>query len=150
MGVVKHMSLVSTTILTADNQTLIVPNKKMWGDVIRNITSQDQRRVDLAFSIGHGNDVDAVDRLLQEIVAADARVLKQPAPVIKLDQLAEGSIKFIVRVWTSQADYWDVYWDITRAVKLRFDEAGIKIPYPQRELHVSGPGDRTGDGAPKR
>jgi small conductance mechanosensitive channel len=147
MGVVKHMSLVSTTILTADNQTLIVPNKKMWGDVIRNITSQDQRRVDLAFSIGHGNDVDAVDRLLQEIVAADARVLKQPAPVIKLDQLAEGSIKFIVRVWTSQADYWDVYWDITRAVKLRFDQEGIK--FPQREMIVNLPGGRPGAPASK-
>jgi len=141
-GIVKHMSLVSTTILTADNQTLIVPNKKMWGDVIRNITSQDTRRVDMAFAVGHENDVPAVERLLQEIVAADARVLKRPPPVIKLDQLAEGSIKFIVRVWTSQADYWDVYWDVTRAVKLRFDEEGIK--FPQREMTVNMMGGRPG------
>jgi small conductance mechanosensitive channel len=70
--------------------------------------------------------------------------------VIKLHQLADSSVNYVVRVWTRQENYWDVYWDITRAVKLRFDEAGIKIPYPQRELHVSGPGDRTGDGAPKR
>ena len=134
-GVVKHMSLVSTTILTADNQTLIVPNKKMWGDVIRNITAQDKRRVDLTFAVGYENDLDSVDRLLQEIVTSEARVLKQPAPVIKLDQLAEGSIKFIVRVWTSQANYWDVYWDVTRAVKVRFDKEGIT--FPQRAVNVN-------------
>jgi len=150
MGAVKKMSLVSTTILTFDNQTLVVPNKKMWGDVIRNITAQDKRRVDLLFSAGYENDVASVEKLLKEIVDGNGRVLREPAPLIKLHQLAESSINYVVRVWTRQEDYWDVYWDITRAVKLRFDEAGIKIPYPQRELHVSGPEDRTGDGAPKR
>jgi small conductance mechanosensitive channel len=133
MGTVKHMSLVSTTILTFDNQTLIVPNKKMWGDVIRNITSQDKRRVDLLFAVGYENDLDTVERLLTEIAGADSRVLKNPAPVIKLDQLGD-SLKFTVRVWTRQENYWDVYWDITRAVKLRFDQE--KITFPQREVLV--------------
>jgi small conductance mechanosensitive channel len=142
LGTVKKMSLVSTTILTFDNQTLIVPNKKMWGDVIRNITSQDKRRVDLTFAVGYENDVATVERLLQEIVDADERVLKDPAPLIKLHQLAESSVNFVVRAWTLQDQYWDVYWDITRAVKLRFDEAGIKIPFPQRELHVNMSGGR--------
>jgi len=148
-GTVKKMSLVSTTILTFDNQTLIVPNRKMWGDLIRNITVQDKRRVDMIFSTGYENDVVSVEALLKEIVDANGRVLKEPAPLIKLHQLADSSVNYAVRVWTLQADYWDVYWDVTRAVKLRFDEAGIKIPYPQRELHVSGPGDRKVDGAPK-
>jgi len=150
MGTVKKMSLVSTTILTFDNQTLVVPNKKMWGDVIRNITAQDKRRVDLIFSAGYESDVASVEALLKEIVDGNGRVLREPAPLIKLHQLADSSVNYVVRVWTLQENYWDVYWDITRAVKLRFDETGIKIPYPQRELHVSGPGDRTGDGAPKR
>jgi small conductance mechanosensitive channel len=131
------MSLVSTTILTFDNQTLIVPNKKMWGDVIRNFTSQDKRRVDLMFGAGYEDDVATIERLLQEIVNADVRLLKDPAPIIKLHQLADSSMNFIVRVWTPQENYWDVYWDITRAVKLRFDQEGIKIPFPQRELHVN-------------
>jgi len=143
VGTVKKMSLVSTTILSFDNQTLIVPNKKMWGDVIRNMTSQHTRRVDLMFATGYENDVATIERLLQEIAQADERVLKEPAPVIKLHQLAESSVNFIVRVWTRQEDYWDVYWDITRAVKLRFDQEGIKIPFPQRELHVNMIGGRT-------
>jgi small conductance mechanosensitive channel len=142
MGTVKKMSLVSTTILTLDNQTLIVPNKKMWGDVIRNITAQSRRRVDMAFGVGYEDDIAKVERLLQEIVVADSRVLKDPAPVIKLHQLADSSVNFVVRAWALQQDYWDVYWDITRAVKLRFDEEGIKIPFPQRELHVNMMGGR--------
>ena len=137
MGTVKKMSLVSTTILTLDNQTLIVPNKKMWGDVIRNITAQSRRRVDMTFAVGYEDDIAKVERLLQEIVVAEQRVLKEPVPVIKLHQLADSSVNFVVRVWALQQDYWDVYWDVTRAVKLRFDEEGIKIPFPQRELHVN-------------
>lgn len=148
MGTVKKMSLVSTTVLTLDNQTLVVPNKKMWGDVIRNITAQDKRRVDMTFSAGYETDVASVEALLKEIVSGNERVLREPASVIKLHQLADSSVNYVVRVWTRQENYWDVYWDITRAVKLRFDEAGIKIPYPQRELHMSGPADRTGDVAP--
>jgi len=139
-GIVKHMSLVSTTILTFDNQTLIVPNKKMWGDVIRNMTAQSNRRVDLTFAAGYENDIAAVERLLTEIANADERVLKSPAPVIKLHQLADLSVNFVVRVWTRQEDYWDVYWDITRAVKVRFDQEGIK--FPQRAFNVNVIGDR--------
>jgi small conductance mechanosensitive channel len=133
------MSLVSTTILTCDNQTLIVPNKKMWGDVIRNITAQARRRVDLTFGVGYDADVAKVEQLLKEIVDADTRILSDPEPLIRLHELADSSVNFIVRVWTSQASYWDVYWDLTRAAKLRFDAEGIKIPFPQRELHMNLP-----------
>ncbi len=139
-GIVQHMSLVSTTILTLDNQTLIVPNRKMWGDVIRNTTAQDKRRVDMMFSVGYGNDVATVERLLHEIAKADPRVLATPEPVIKLHQLADAGLNFVVRVWTRQESYWEVYWDITRAVKLRFDQEGVK--FPQRELQVSMSGSR--------
>jgi small conductance mechanosensitive channel len=136
MGTVRKMSLVSTTILTLDNQTLIVPNKKVWGDVIRNISTQRTRRVDLMFGVGYEDDIEHVERVLKAIVEADARVLKQPAPLIRLHQLADSSVNFVVRLWTVQESYWDVYWDTTRAVKLAFDREGIKIPFPQRELHV--------------
>jgi small conductance mechanosensitive channel len=144
MGTVRAMSLVSTTILTFDNQTLVVPNKKMWGDVIRNINAQDKRRVDLIFAAGYESDVASVEALLKEIVDGHGKVLAEPAPLIKLHQLADSSVNYAVRVWTRQEDYWDVYWDITRAVKLRFDEAGITIPYPQRELHVRAALQRDG------
>ncbi len=135
-GTVNHMSLVSTTILTFDNQTLVVPNNKIWGDVIKNVTAQRTRRVDLLFSISYDADINDAEKILQDIVSADKRVLAQPEPVIKLHQLADSSVNFVVRPWVSTGDYWGVYWDITRSVKQRFDAAGITIPFPQMTVHM--------------
>jgi len=109
----------------------------VWGGVIRNRTAQPIRRVDLTFSIGYGDDVEKAERVLREIVAGEESVLRDPAPTIRLNQLADSSVIFVVRTWTPRDKYWDVYWDLTRAVKLRFDAEGITIPYPQRELHVN-------------
>ena len=139
-GTVKRMSLVSTTILTPDNQTLIVPNSAIWSGVIRNRTAEPLRRVDLAFGVGYGEDVDRVQRVLGEVVTAEEKVLTEPAPIIRLNQLGESTVQFIVRVWTRKERYWEVYWDLTRAVKLRFDQEGIAFPYPQREVtHRAAP-----------
>lgn len=137
IGTVKHMSLVSTTILTADNQTLVVPNSTVWGGVIRNRTTQPNRRVDLTFCIGYRDDVEKAERVLRAIVEQEPKVLKDPPPVIKLHQLADSAVNFVVWAWTTKEEYWNVYWDLTRAVKMRFDEEGITIPFPQRELHVN-------------
>jgi len=143
MGTVKRMSLVCTTILTPDNQTLIVPNSTIWGGVIRNRTSQPIRRVDLAFSIGYGDDLEKAEQVLRDVVLEQSQVLENPPPVIKLNQLAASSVDFVVRIWAPKDRYWEVYWAVTRAVKLRFDREGITIPFPQREVHVSlaKPGD---------
>jgi small conductance mechanosensitive channel len=140
-GTVKRMSLVSTTILTPDNQTLIVPNSSIWSGVIRNRTAEPIRRVDLTFGVSYADDVARVERVLHEVVGAEEKVLTEPAPIIRLHQLAESSVNFIVRVWTRQERYWEVYWDLTRAVKLRFDQEGISFPFPQREVtHRAAPG----------
>jgi len=136
-GLVKKMNLVSTTITTFDNQTLVVPNSKIWGDVIKNVTAQKERRVDLVFGIGYDDDVEHAERVLTEIVAEHEKTLDSPAPTIKLDTLADSSVNFIVRPWVKTSDYWDVYWDLTREVKLRFDREGISIPFPQRDVHLS-------------
>ncbi len=135
-GLVKKMNLVSTTITTFDNQTLVVPNSKIWGDVIKNVTAQKLRRVDLEFGIGYDDDIEHTERVLSEIVTAHEKVLKKPEPSIHLHTLGESSVNFIVRPWTKTDDYWDVYWDIMREVKLRFDSEGISIPYPQRDVHL--------------
>jgi small conductance mechanosensitive channel len=135
------MTLVSTTILTADNQTLIIPNSTVWGGVIRNRTTQPTRRVDLAFGIGYGDDVAKAERVLTEIVVGHPNVLADPAPVIRLNQLADSSVIFVVRVWTTRERFPDVTWDLTRSVKLRFDEEGISIPFPQRDVHVTIAGE---------
>lgn len=136
LGSVSAMSLVSTTILTPDHQTLIVPNKMIWGGVIRNITLQQQRRVDLIFGIAYGDDVERAERVLAEVVRAHPKVLAEPPPVIRLHELAESSVNFCVRPWVRTEDYWEVYWDLTRSVKLRFDEEGLTIPFPQRDVHM--------------
>ncbi len=135
-GTVKAMSLITTTILTFDNQTLVVPNNKIWGSTIRNVTSQDDRRVDLSFSVGHEVDVDRVEAIFNEIVAADERVLKEPAPLVKMHKLSDYAVEFIVRPWVHTADYWSVYWDMTRAVKQRLDVEGIPVPHPQRDVFI--------------
>ncbi|MGB5621137.1 MAG: mechanosensitive ion channel family protein [Gammaproteobacteria bacterium] len=135
-GKVSHMSLVNTTILTFDNQTLVMPNSKIWGDVIKNVTAQDKRRVDMTFGIGYGDDIPKAEKVLTEIVNSHEKVLEDPAPVVKLHTLNESSVDFIVRPWVKTDDYWDVFWDVTRAVKMRFDEVGISIPFPQRDVHL--------------
>ena len=135
-GKVRDMNLVSTRILTPDHQTLIVPNSKIWGDVIRNVTAQPTRRVDLVFGISYEDDIAKAESVLADIVANNDMVLDDPEPVIKLHTLNDSSVDFVVRPWAKTDDYWDVHWDITRAVKVRFDEEGISIPYPQRDVHL--------------
>ena len=135
-GLVKEMSLVSTTILTFDNQTLVVPNSKIWGDVIKNVTAQKVRRVDLEFGISYSDDVEHTEKVLAEIIAEHDLVLAQPETLIKLHTLGDSSVNFIVRPWTLTENYWRVYWDILREVKLRFDREGISIPFPQRDVHL--------------
>ena len=135
-GKVKQMNLVSTTITTFDNQRVIVPNRKIWGDVIRNINAEKIRRVDMLFSIGYDDDPDLADRILHEIVDHHELALDDPPPVIRLHTLGESSVDFIVRPWVKSEDYWEAYWHITRAVKKRFDEEGISIPFPQQDMHI--------------
>ena len=136
LGKVESMNLLSTQLRTPDNQLVIVPNNSAWGDVITNVTGITQRRVDLVFGIGYSDDIDKVQKILEEIVNANEQVLKEPEAVVKLHELADSSVNFICRPWVKPDDYWDVYWDITREVKRRFDEEGVSIPFPQRDVHI--------------
>jgi len=135
-GKVTAMNLVSTTIKTFDNKDMVVPNNKIWNDVITNATGVDTRRVDMEFGIGYDDDIEKAQAILEEVVAAHPKALKEPVPTIRMNALADSSVNFICRPWARTADYWDVYWDVTKAVKQRFDAAGIGIPYPQRDVHL--------------
>jgi small conductance mechanosensitive channel len=146
-GKVSHMSLVSTTILTIDNQTKIVPNGKIWGDVITNVTAQTQRRVDLVFGISYSDDIRHAEEVMWSVIKEHPKVLSDPEPVIKLHELGDSSVNFVVRPWCARDDYWDVHWDVTREVKLRFDREGISIPFPQRDVHFH-PLQANGDARP--
>nr|WP_235868880.1 mechanosensitive ion channel family protein [Vibrio superstes] len=135
-GKVSHMSLVNTTIKTFDNQIIIIPNGKIWGDVIKNVTHERLRRVDMVFGIGYADDLLKAERILTEIVASHPATLKTPEPNIRVHTLNTSSVDFIVRPWVKTDDYWDVYWDITKEVKLTFDREGISIPFPQQDVHL--------------
>jgi len=135
-GVVKRMNLVSTTITTFDNQTLVVPNSKIWGDVIKNVTQQKLRRVDLEFGIGYQDDIPKAERILAEAAADHELVLDSPRTNVKVHSLGDSSVNLILRPWVKTENYWAVYWDLTREVKLRFDREGVTIPFPQRDIHL--------------
>jgi small conductance mechanosensitive channel len=135
-GKVSAMNLVSTTILTLDNQTRVVPNGKIWGDVITNVTAQRIRRVDLTFGISYTDDIPHAEEVLWSIVKEHPMVLDDPPTIVKVHELGDSSVNLIVRPWVSRDDYWDAHWDITREVKLRFDREGISIPFPQRDVHL--------------
>ncbi|MCK5432810.1 MAG: mechanosensitive ion channel, partial [Gammaproteobacteria bacterium] len=135
-GTVSQMSLVSTTIFSFDNQILIIPNNKIWGDIIKNVTSQENRRVDFEFYVNKDADIDQVEGILNDIIQQHELILADPEPVVKLHNIEKHALEFIARPWVKTADYWQVYWDITRAVKQRFDEEAILEPIPKQDVKI--------------
>ena len=140
-GQVHKMNLVSTSLLTLDNQLFIVPNTKIWTDVIKNVTDQKTRRVDMVFGISYSDDIPKAESILEDILNLHEKVLDEPEPMVRLHTLGESSVDFVVRPWVKVDDYWDVYWDVTRTVKLRFDEERVSIPFPQRDVHIYNEGE---------
>lgn len=135
-GKVKSMTLVTTNMMTPDNKLLVVPNNELWGKVITNVTGSNERRVDMVFGIGYNDDIGCAEQVLKDLVTTHPLVLKDPEPVIRVSELGDSSVNLICRPWVKTADYWTVYWELTRAVKERFDEEGISIPFPQQDVHI--------------
>ena len=135
-GKVAAMSLVSTTIVTFDNQRIIVPNNNIWGDVITNLTGLETRRVDMTFGVAYDDDLDHVMAVLKAVCDEHPLVLRDPEPLIKVVGHGDSSVNVTCRPWTLTPDYWAVYWDFHKLVKQRFDAADITIPFPQRDVHV--------------
>jgi len=135
-GVVEAIQIFTTQLKTADNKTVIVPNAKLTDDNIVNWTVKGTRRVDMVMGIGYDDDIDKARKLMAEIIAEDDRILKDPAPLIALSELADSSVNFVVRPWAKVEDYWGVYFDLTEKFKKAFDANGISIPYPQSDVHL--------------
>ncbi|AFZ52888.1 mechanosensitive ion channel domain-containing protein [Cyanobacterium aponinum UTEX 3222] len=135
-GIVEEIGLFNTTIKTLDNLTIIIPNDKIRNEKIINYSLKPIRRVDLVVSIGYGDDIDKAKQLVKEILSNDSRILADPAFTIHLFELADSSVNFAVRPWVKTSDYWDTYCDLTETIKKRFDEEGINIPFPQRDVHI--------------
>lgn len=137
MGAVEEINIFTTKLKSPDNRQIIVPNSSIVGSNITNFSAKDTRRVDLVFGVSYSDDLKKVKDELGEILGADERILKDPAPVVAVSELADSSVNFVVRPWVKSSDYWDVYFDVQEKVKLRFDEKGISIPFPQQDIHVS-------------
>jgi small conductance mechanosensitive channel len=135
-GVVKEITILTTVLATPDNKKIIVPNSAVMGGTITNYSANDTRRLDLVFGVSYSDDLPKVKRVLEEMVAADPRCLKDPAPTIGVLALADSSINFAVRPWVKNSDYWNVLFDMQMRVKQRFDAEGISIPFPQRDVHL--------------
>ncbi|BBO67541.1 mechanosensitive ion channel protein [Desulfosarcina alkanivorans] len=135
-GVVEAIQIFTTQLKTADNKTVIVPNAKLTDDNIVNWTVKGTRRVDMVMGIGYEDDIDKARSLMTDVIAADDRILKDPAPQISVSELADSSVNFVVRPWVKVEDYWGVYFDLTEKIKKAFDANGVSIPFPQRDVHV--------------
>lgn len=140
-GIVSGMNLLYTTIKTFDNQLITIPNNNVWNGTIINITGSDERRVDMVFGIGYGDDFGKAQQILSSILSQHPKVLETPEPKIRLHELADSSVNLICRPWAKTADYWDVYWDVMETVKREFDKQGISIPFPQRDVHFYPAGE---------
>jgi len=135
-GTVKEIQLFTTVLSTPDNIKIMIPNSKLFGDVIKNVSAFDTRRIDLVIGIGYSSDIQKTFDILTNLVKTDTRVLPDPPPQIALSELADSSVNFVVRPWVKKEDYWAVRFDLTRQIKEAFDENGIEIPFPQRTVHM--------------
>lgn len=136
LGKVNAIHIFTTTLTTGDNKTIIVPNAKLGSDNIINYSTQATRRVDLTIGVAYDADLKQVRDILEDIVSHDDRILKDPPHQIAVSELADSSVNFVVRLWVESANYWDVFFHTNEIVKTRFDEAGIGIPFPQRDVHI--------------
>ncbi|UWQ92024.1 mechanosensitive ion channel [Aliisedimentitalea scapharcae] len=131
-GTVKDLNLFVTELATPDNVQIIVPNGQAWGAIITNYSHHDTRRVDFVFGIDYGDNADKAMQIITELAEADARVLDDPAPWVRVTNLGDSSVDLTARIWCQAADYWDIKFELTKAVKEAFDAQGISIPYPHR------------------
>lgn len=135
-GAVEEISIFTTTLKTPDNKLVIVPNAQITGGSITNYSAEDKRRIDLVYGISYGDDIRRAREIIDAVLAEETRILRDPAPTVGVLELAADSVNLAVRPWVATADYWDVYFALNEAMKQRFDEGGIHIPFPQRDVHM--------------
>ncbi len=136
MGAVKEIQIFNTIVTTPDNKTVIIPNGGLSTGTITNFSTQETRRVDLVFGVGYSTDINAAIRLINEVIKADERILKDPEPFVRLSEMADSSLNITSRSWVKGADYWNVYFDLIEKVHKTFVDNNIEIPFPQMDVHV--------------
>ncbi len=136
LGTVKEIEIFVTILTTPDNRTIIIPNGPLSTGSLINFSTQPTRRVDWTFGIAYGDDVDKAYEVLDRLIAADDRILKDPEPFRALIELADSSVNIVVRCWVNAGDFWGVYFNMNEQVYKSFDKEGLSIPFPQTDVHV--------------
>ena len=136
LGTVREIQIFNTILKTPDNKTIIIPNGGLSTGSMVNFSTEPQRRVDMTFGIGYGENTSRAKELIMQLIRADARILKDPEPFVAVSELADSSVNFVVRAWVDTADYWGVYFDMNEKVYNTFDKEGINIPFPQMDVHL--------------
>jgi small conductance mechanosensitive channel len=135
-GTIEQVQILTTILKTPDNKQIIVPNSQIMDSIITNYSAKDTRRVDMVVGVSYEDDLDKVHKVLRELVAAEERILDDPACTIAVSELADSSVNFVVRPWVRAEDYWGVHFDMTEAIKKRFDQEGITFPFPQQDVYL--------------
>jgi len=135
-GTVETIHIFTTTLKTPDNKAIIVPNSAVTASNIVNYTVKGTRRADMVFGIAYEDDIDKARQIMTDVLGKDDRILKDPPMQIAVSELADSSVNFVVRPWVTIENYWGVYFDAMENIKKAFDEAGVSIPYPQRDVHM--------------
>lgn len=136
VGTVTDIHMTNTKILTPDNKVVYVPNAALANGNIINYSEKDQRRVDLLFTISYSADAEKAKKIIFDILASHELVLSDPEPFVRLSAHGKSAIEITTRAWARTEDYWTVYFDVLEAVKTKFDEAGIEIPFDQLDVHI--------------
>jgi len=145
-GSVKEIQIFNTILKTPDNKTIILPNGSLSNSSITNFSTESTRRVDMTFGIGYSDDIKKAKDILNKLIESDIRILKDPAPLAVVSELGDSSVNFTVRVWCNSSDYSGIFFDMQENVKLEFDNEGISIPFPQRDIHVYNQQELNGGG----
>jgi len=135
-GSVEEVQILTTVLKTGDNKKIIVPNGQVMDSIITNYSANERRRVDMVVGVSYEDDLDKVRSTLEDLIAAEDRILDEPACTIAVSELADSSVNFVVRPWVATDDYWGVKFDLTEAIKKRFDNDGISCPFPQQDGHL--------------
>lgn len=135
-GFIEELNVFSTVLRTPDNKVVVLPNSKVWGDTIINYAGYETRRMELKVGISYSSDMDKAIDAVKKVIKKDKRILKEPEPFVGVTELGDSSVNLIIRPWVKLADYWNVYFDLTKKIKEEFDKSGIEIPFPQRVIHM--------------
>lgn len=135
-GLVEKISMLNTRLKTVDNKVVVIPNASLVNDNLTNYSRLPTRRLDLTIGIGYDDDLKKAKAVLEQLIADESRVLKEPESLVAVSELGDNSVNFTVRMWVKSEDYWGVNFDMIERVKLKLDEENISIPYPQRDVHL--------------